>query len=260
MKKLFVPLLPLPLLALCANAAYITAGLDNLSRGIPANDPCGIISSVSIPGPTGPITQVEVTMDLFGGPASGLYAYLYHDGQMAVLLNRVGVCASNPYGYDSEYDQGFISLIGEPFTFADNAASDIHYYQAIPGSQFFFWVVGTWQPDGRNISPLSPAAAFNNAPRSNMLSVFDGTEAGGTWTLFIANVWPLGQDTLYDWSVEITTVPEPSTALAGLTALGLAVWLSTGRSRGRRCPGSANSQTNGAAALHISMNSACKLL
>jgi hypothetical protein len=53
-----------------------------------------------------------------------------------------------------------------------------------------------------------------------MLSSFDGTDPNGQWELFLADVSPGSQSTLVEWSLDITTVPEPS--ILALTGLGLA--------------------------------------
>jgi hypothetical protein len=56
------------------------------------------------------------------------------------------------------------------------------------------------------------------------LASFDGisgNDAAGQWTLFLADLSAGDQSTLVSWSVDITTVPEPSSLALG--ALGLLV-------------------------------------
>jgi subtilisin-like proprotein convertase family protein len=71
-------------------------------------------------------------------------------------------------------------------------------------------LTGNWQPDGRAIDPLSAGSVFDEAGRSSMLSVFNGQDANGVWTLFIADASPGGEGTLLDWGISV--VPERSSA------------------------------------------------
>jgi len=82
---------------------------------------------------------------------------------------------------------------------------------------------GTFKPT-RQFSTLSfefpsPApAGSSSAPAT--LSVFNGTEPNGTWSLFAVDESSPDSGTIsLGWSMNITTVPEPG--LAGIAALGL---------------------------------------
>ncbi|HUZ07773.1 MAG TPA: hypothetical protein VMV89_09845 [Candidatus Paceibacterota bacterium] len=82
-------------------------------------------------------------------------------------------------------------------------------------------LIGTRQPDGENISPLSDPSAFDNAlnQQTAMLSSFDGGNPNDTWTLFLADLSEGGTAQVTGWSLDITTVPEPPAA--NLLAAGL---------------------------------------
>jgi len=131
-----------------------------------------------------------------------------------VLINRTGVTSANSFGYS---DAGF------NVTFDDSAANNIHLYQTIsnPGGGV---LTGTWQPDGENIDPQSPAADFPTTPTTPLAS-FDGSNPNGTWTLFLSDVSAGNQSTVVSWGLNITATPEPSTlalaAIGGLAVLML---------------------------------------
>ena len=103
-----------------------------------------------------------------------------------MLLNRLGVTATSPYG---SADSGF------DVTFSDSAATDIHSASAGGGV-----LTGTFQPDARNVSPFS---VLDTSPRTAFLSSFNGLDPNGAWTLFIADVSPVGIGTLDSWGLTI---------------------------------------------------------
>jgi len=220
MKKLFV----LVLCTAALSAAAQTQTLINVGAVIPDNDPNGLQSSQVLSSLPLPIAQVSVTLDVSGGFNGDLYAFLSHNGARAVLLNRVGRTGSNPLGYP---DAGFgVDAGGNSFTFDDQAAQDVHYYQTVSydlnGSG---QLTGLWQPDGRDLDPESAGSAFETAPRSNMLSLFNGLDGNGLWTLYVADVSPVGEGTLVSWGLEITMVPEPASGtLLGCALAGALLW------------------------------------
>ena len=125
-----------------------------------------------------------------------------------MLLNRVGVDASNPLGYaDSGMAVNLVSGSGN---------ADIHTYQnASPTYNPNGQLTGTWQADGRFLDPLS-------STRGNTLDVFNGADPNGEWTLFFADLNGESVSTLTGWSVTFGAVPEPSSLtllLAGSLAL-----------------------------------------
>ena len=210
------------LIFLCALAAaplaafgQLTTNIFNfngLNTAIPDNDPNGVQISENVTGLSGSIADIQLSLDIAGTGDAGAfngdyYAELVNNqGGFAVLLNHVGMSSANPFGYG---DDGF------SVTFSDSAANDIHFYQDYsgsfnPGGQ----LIGTWQPDGENISPLSDPSAFDNAQsqQTAMLSSFDGGNPNDTWTLFLADLSEGGTAQVTGWSLDIATVPEPSEA------------------------------------------------
>lgn len=191
---------------------------------IPDYDPTSTGASdtqtVSLPGASS-ITSLSVSLDINGGYNGDYYVYLSHGDSFAVLLNRVGTTASDSYGYA---DSGF------NVTFSDNAANgDIHLYQTVFNPQGSA-LTGSWQPDGRNVDPF---VVNDTSGRTAFLNSFIGSDANGTWTLYLYDTSALSQGTLVSWGLNITAdvaVPEPSTAFLGF--LGLAVFLM--RNRGYR--------------------------
>jgi len=163
------------------------------------------------------ITGVQLTLDISSGFNGDYYAYLVHDNSpIAILLNRVGLDATHPYGYNNG---------GFDVTFSDSAANgDVHTYQNLVNPSTG-QLTGTWQPDGRSASPFQVATSD---PRTSLLSVLDGGSADGTWTLFIADTSEGGIGTLEGWSLEVTGTgggPALPDTTSTLTLLGLAIGL-----------------------------------
>jgi hypothetical protein len=208
-------------------ALYTGTGLPAI---IPDNNPNGYQNSLVVSGLLGPILDVTVTLDITGGFNGDLYVALDYNNTSAVLLNRVGLSAANSVGYPNS---------GLNITLDDGGANDVHFYQTVSytlnGSG---QLTGTWQPDGRLISPLSSGASIAGAPRGNTLGVFDGMNANGTWTLFAADLSPGSISTLADWSLSVNTVPEPdSVTLIGCCGACGWLWRKLAR-RGKRLPAS----------------------
>jgi subtilisin-like proprotein convertase family protein len=180
----------------------------NVSTEIPDNDDVGLTNTqiVSASG----ISQIDtftVTINLTGTWNGDLYAYLAHDSGFAVLLNRPGRSLDNP---DGSATTGMVT------TFADYAVSDIHTAIPMSGGSF----TGTYQPDGRITDPLD---VLDTDSRTAMLSSFNGLNADGFWTLFIADQSTGETSTLQSWSMNITSVPEPSTTLLGCVVV-MVLW------------------------------------
>jgi hypothetical protein len=157
------------------------------------------------------VESVRVTLDIAGagsGAFNGdLYAYLYHDNCVAVLLNRPGRTALETSGYA---DNGLASV-----TFDDLAPNgDVHEYRltlsgnaASPLSPAPAPLSGTWAPDGRMVDP---ALVLNTDQRSAPLSSFQGTNPNGNWTLFVADLEIGGTAKLLEWQLQVAVVPEPA--------------------------------------------------
>lgn len=173
---------------------------------IPSGDPIGLALPASVSGLSGAVADISVSLDITGGFNGSLYAYLAGpNGQLAILLNRVGV-GVNGVGSAGYSDAGF------NITLSDSAANgNIHNYQNVAGYAALLQG-GTWAPDGRNIDPLSAGSTLIAAPTTSDFSVFNGINPNGTWTLFIADLASGGGTATLDSAVlDVTTVPEPST-------------------------------------------------
>jgi subtilisin-like proprotein convertase family protein len=196
MKKYLILILTAAAIAASAQSQLLTTnwtgGFANAGV-VPDNDLSGLTLTETPTGWSGSVSNVSVTLNLSGGWNGDIYAYLYHNGMMSVLLNQVGTPANSGLGYD---DSGF------NVTLTDAATYSIHNYQADAPTITSGVVQGTWQPDGAG------------------LSVFNGLDASGTWSLYLADENPGGVMTVNSWGLGLTTIPEPSTlALAGLAAL-----------------------------------------
>ncbi|HEV2394892.1 MAG TPA: VPDSG-CTERM sorting domain-containing protein [Verrucomicrobiae bacterium] len=178
---------------------------------IPDNDLNGVADTINLSTTITSISDVTVTLDISGGYNGDYYAYLRHGATgFAVLLNRVGSTSGNPYGSSDS---------GLNVTFSDSAANgDSHLGSAGGGA-----LTGAWQPDARNVNPLT---ALDTDPRTAFLSSFNGMDANGAWTLYIADVSPVGVGTLDSWSLTVdgngaVGVPDGGATL-GLLGMGLA--------------------------------------
>jgi len=187
-----------PAYATQTNAVDLTPGTF-----IPVGSPIGLTEQFAITGTTGVVSDVSVTLNIAGGFNGNLYAYLVNpEGQLAVLLNRVGVTGSKPFGYSNP---------GFDITLDDNASSNIHGYGGGYSANGAGQVIGTWAADGRNISPTSADSLFDSTPATSGLNVFVGTAAVGEWALFIADLSSGGGTAnLNDVGITVITVPEPA--------------------------------------------------
>jgi subtilisin-like proprotein convertase family protein len=178
------------------------------------------------------IGSLTVDLNIASQFNGDLYLYLRHEDEVSpgnyvtdgfsVLLNRVGRTLAQAAGYD---DNGF------DITLSDSASNgDIHHYRTVftpnPGSG----LTGTWQPDGRN---LSPEAVLNTTSSTALLSQFDLKDVNGRWTLFAADLQSGGVSQLNSWSLNFTPVPEPQAGMIA-TALGLAAFGLIQKQRKRR--------------------------
>ena len=177
---------------------YVVQSGVAANTGIPDGSPEGMISTINVASPIDHITDVKVTLDIAGTYNGDLYAYLVHDSGFAMLLNRPGRTLANTYGYG---DAGLNVTL-------DDAATngDIHVYQTVtvPSGP----LTGTWAPDGRDTSPF---LVLDSSPRPDMLSVFNGLNPNGDWTLFVADVETGYLSTLDGWGLEIHGTVTPPT-------------------------------------------------
>jgi subtilisin-like proprotein convertase family protein len=162
---------------------------------VPDNDLSGLTLVETTSDWSGAVSSLTVTLNLTGGWNGDIYAYLYHDDVMSVLLNQVGTPTNSGLGYS---DSGF------NVTLSDSAAYSIHNYQLDTPTITSGVVQGTWQPDGAG------------------LSVFNGLDASGTWSLYLVDKNPGGVMTVNSFGLQAEVTPEPSTlALAALGGLGM---------------------------------------
>lgn len=192
---------------------------------IPDDSLVGVTSQITLSGLTAPVREVRVSMTIAAAPGEFMvngdyYVLLRHGAEAAVLLNRVGRRPGASGGYaDSGFD----------VTFADAAAADVHDYRlTLTGSHLIplgagevpAGLTGFWQPDGRVEDPL---LVSSGSPRTQTLSIFEGADPNGVWTLFIADVRSGGVGVLTGWNLEVTVVPEPEVWGFGV-GIGLLVW------------------------------------
>lgn len=208
MKKCIYLLLLQLACGLGARADFI---MNTAPTAVPDNNSLGIQQTLDLSGFVGLIESVSVRLNLSGingGAFNGdLFVTLQHDSGYSVLLNRVGRTDSDPFGYaNNGFDVTFTA-----------AGSDIHAYQSGAYSLGSSGeLTGTWGVDGRVTDPLSVVASDT---RTATLASFNGLDANGTWTLFVADTSQHGQASLDSWGLEVTVVPEPSTV--AFMALGL---------------------------------------
>ena len=189
------------LLTVSAQAALFTLSSGTLNTAIPDGNVNGLQSTLTFNDAYfDNVLDVNVRLNISGGYNGDLYAYLTHGSGFSVLLNRTGRTGANSFGYG---DAGF------NITLDDQNGTDIHAYGGNGGAQ----LTGTWQPDARNINP---ATVLDTDARTAFLNAFNGLDANGGWTLFIADVSGGDVSTLVSWELDITAVPEPTTVALGI--------------------------------------------
>ena len=201
-----------------ATAAVTWTDTWNVATAIPDDNLVGY-SDTRTPSfsPGMVISKVTVTLNFSGGWNGDLYAYLSNGSGFAVLLNRPGRAV------DSDSDPGS-GTEGMSVTFDDTALFDLHDQIDLLGGS----VTGNWQPDARNVDPLT---VVTSDLRTAFLSSFNGQSATAPLTLFVSDVAAGEVSTLESWSMTVSAVPEPGghLALAGLFGGGLLL-----RRRGNR--------------------------
>jgi subtilisin-like proprotein convertase family protein len=195
-----------------AQTKIFTQNSTSATVVIPNNNLSGVAEQLTFSSTLTSISDVEVSLDIAGGYDGDYYAYLTYGTGFAVLLNREGSSIGNSYG--SPYS-------GYNVTFSGSAPNgNINLANAVGGI-----VTGTWQPDGRNVSPLG--VVYNASPsQTALLSSFDGLNPNGTWDLFIADISVGGQGSLVRWGLTVTQdptdVPDNGGTL-GLSVLGVSL-------------------------------------
>ena len=208
-----------------AAVSLVEFGESGLTSVIPDNNLSGMARTVTVSGyelkaPYVVTVSMKITGTGFGAWNGDYYADLRHtsvDGtmtQLAVLLNRVGRSSTLGSGYSDN---------GMDITLADSAVRDVHESRLdFPGGNtnpIGAMLTGTWEADGRNVSPLS---VLDNSLRSTTLNDLGAVSPNGTWTLFVADAKAGGTGQLVEWKVTMQGVPEPSSAsllMAGVIGL-----------------------------------------
>lgn len=201
-----------------------------LNRTIPDGDLIGVVDAQEVSGlPDTGLAAVAVRLTLSGLDAGGftgdLCVSLWHAGERAVLLNRPGRTATNPFGYS---DSGDLTITLSAF-----ATADIHLYRESlggPDTPLVGPLVGTWQADGRTADPLSVS---DTDPRTAGLDLFHAAVPNGIWALLLIDTSAGGAMQLDSWGLVLTPIPEPG-RLAMALALGLLGWALVRSHRGRR--------------------------
>lgn len=214
-KRLALLLVLLGTLNSSAFAAQFTFNSINLA--IPDGSPVGVSNTQTLGPGLGAIADLNVTLEISGNYNGDLYVTLVHGSGFSVLLNRTGRTAADSFGYG---DTGF------DVTLDDQASNgDIHNYQLALGSAPSGALGGIWAPDARDVNP---ATTLDTHSRTALLSSFNGLDASGDWTIFLADMESVGTSTLVSWGLEIEQVPDNvntallfSVGLVGLFAVGI---------------------------------------
>jgi len=202
----------------CSIAAQAGLIVDQtVNEGIPDGDLAGIGMQVIVSGQSGTIGDITLGLNISGSYNGDLYAYVEHDNEVAVLLNRVGTTPTDNLGYGDP---------GLNVTFQDGAPN-IHTYQQVPGYTGGT-LTGTWGADGRAVSPLT---VNGTEPVTETLSSFLGADANGAWTLFVADVNGGDLNNLVSWKVNVSMVPESGWFGFGAAVLALSAIVRFSRSR-----------------------------
>lgn len=200
-----------------AQTVYYSAADLNLE--LPDGGGLGIFVQQTVSGLSGPIAAVTVALKISGTWSGDLYAYLNFGDAHAVLLNRAGKTEAHPAGYG---DRGF------DVRFDDQALNgDIHTYRiaygGAPPLNASGALTGDWAPDGRE---SDPDAVLDTDFRTATLSVFEGKNPNGQWTLFVADMAAGSVHRLEAWELGIHLIPEPGAlgwAMGGMSLLWLAL-------------------------------------
>ena len=202
-------------LAVTAGCVSQPAGADVFSYtnnlAIPDGQAGGVSDVETIATGITQIGSLQVRLNISGNFNGDLYCYLQHNSALSILLNRPGRSANNPFGYaDSGFNITLLDLTPN---------GNIHAYAGALTPAAGLPLTGAWEPDGR---PSSPASVLDTDPSTAGLSQFNGLDANGSWTLFIADLSTGGNSVLNSWQLSFSAVPEPSVGALGMLSLGLA--------------------------------------
>ncbi|HWW02565.1 MAG TPA: MBG domain-containing protein [Candidatus Acidoferrum sp.] len=173
------------------------------NRMVPDGNDAGLSDVRNINSDIGTIASVKVRLKITGEFNGDLYGYIRHSTGFTVLLNRPGKTAANLHGYSGS---------GFDVTFQTGASNgDVHVYQNVTVPPDGSPLTGGWEPDGRNVDPANVTDA---SLRSTSLTNFNGLNAAGDWTLYLADVQSGGTNMLTEWSLDISGAAYPTIAWA----------------------------------------------
>lgn len=143
-------------------------------------------STITVSGLKAPIADVDVSLNVLTFPTTGGMDVLLvgPGGQKALILSDTGRVAAS-----------------DSLTFSDEAPERVAYDEDL--------VSGTFQPTDDDFT-LVPDIFAAPAPTTNAgsaLSVFNGADGNGVWTLYIRsqNIVPVDPGSLAGWSLRITS-------------------------------------------------------
>ncbi|HVN51317.1 MAG TPA: fibronectin type III domain-containing protein, partial [Acidimicrobiales bacterium] len=172
--------------------------------GDPSGSPASVYpSNIHLHGLSGPITNVNVTLTGLShtDPADIDALLVGPHGQNLELLSDVG-------------GGGPASSVN--LTFSDSAGSSIGASSTLSSGTF---LPSNDTTDGPDLFP-APAPTPSSA---TALSTFDGTDANGTWSLYLSDDAAGDVGSLASWSLDVTTLPNataPTVAPSGVSAVG----------------------------------------
>lgn len=170
--------------------------------------------TVTVAGNERSISGVDVTLSLDHTFVGDLTIKLKSpSGTIVTLLNRPGLFTLDngvqTGGDDSNFGAGF------PITYDDSAGDSA---EDMGVSLLDDEVIG----DPGNGSPDAYVPDADGAG-NDLLATFNGENANGTWTLYLADSAPGATGALQQWSLRITTIPEPATGVLAASGLAAAI-------------------------------------
>ncbi len=173
------------------------------NRLVPDGNASGLSDVRNINSAIGTISSLKVRLKVTGEFNGDLYGYVRHASGFTVLLNRPGKTAGDAAGYSNS---------GFDVTFQTGAANgDLHVYQNVTTPGAGLPLTGTWEPDGRTNDPVN---VTDVSTRATALTNFNGLNAAGEWTLYLADVESGGTNQLTEWSLEIAGAASPQVTWA----------------------------------------------
>jgi subtilisin-like proprotein convertase family protein len=191
----------------CAVVTFTAPGPHQIHDG-----PAFLPSTLTVAGLLEPIAEIRVTFDnvLHGHPADIDILLVGPAGQNVMLISDVGELLSET--------ESIISQV--TLTFRDGAPqlpANVRITSGTYAPTNYQGVVEEIVEMDRTAPNPPPAGPYGTA-----LSVFNGSDPNGTWTLFIQDDVDDESGAMESWSLTVTTVPEPASAfllVAGASTL-----------------------------------------